>query len=419
MPESGFPSQSHARERIGLPQARRVALAAQGFAAPQVAGPAGIRHVQRVVDTVGVLQIDSVNVLSRSHYLPVFSRLGPYQRALLDRAADTGPRRLVEYWAHEASFVPPATHRLLRWRMARAAEEAWGGMTATARERADLLGQVLAVVAEHGPLTSKEIESWIGEEKPLVRTHWGWNWSDVKRAVGYLFWDGQISSAGRSTQFERRYDLPARVLPEAIGQAPDPEPAEARRELVAIASGAMGVAPERALRDYFRLRPGETRVAIAELVEAGRLHPVTVAGWARPGYLHPAARFPRKVEARALLSPFDSLIWFRDRTEALWDFRFRLEIYTPAQKRVHGYYVLPFLLGDRLVARVDLKADRFTGDGVLRVKASWLEQGEDPLEVAPELAAELQLMAGWLGLAGVVVTPVGDLSGPLAHAVRR
>jgi uncharacterized protein len=407
-------------ERISPAQARRIALAAQGFGVDRpVSGPITKRHLQRVIDTVGILQIDSVNVLSRSHYLPVFSRLGDYPRELLDRASTTAPRRLVEYWAHEASFVPPETHRRLRWRMARAADEAWGGMTRTARERADLLGVVHAVVAEHGPLTAAEVERLVGDDRPRERRgEWGWNWSDVKRAIEFLFWSGELSSAGRTSQFERRYALPTRVLPAAVASAPDPDPHDARRDLVRIAARALGVAGERSLRDYFRLKPGEARAAVADLVEAGELLPVTVTGSDRPLYLHPAARIPRRITARALLSPFDSLVWDRPRTEALWDFRLRLEIYTPAEKRVHGYYVLPFLLGEHLVGRVDLKADRRPGGGgTLLVRASWTEDGVPPEAVAPDLAEELELMAGWLGLDAVKVEPRGDLAPVLARSL--
>jgi uncharacterized protein YcaQ len=418
---AGSGRRTHPRERLTAAQARRVALAAQGFGVVRPGGPVTMRHVQRVIDTVAVLQIDSVNVFSRSHYVPVFSRLGDYPRELLDRATSRAPRRLVEYWAHEASFVTPEVHRLLRFRMRRASEDAWGGMVRVAREKPELVAEVRAVIEGHGPITAGAVERHIGHDVPRDRTQWGWNWTEVKRAVEYLFWCGEISSAGRTMQFERRYAVPHRVLPASVADAPDPDPDDARRMLIRTAARALGVASEPCLRDYFRLRPAESQRAVAELVEAGELVPVTVDGWSRPAYLDPQARFPRRVNARALLSPFDSLIWERSRTEALFGFRYRLEIYTPAASRVHGYYVLPFLLGERLVARVDLKSDRKgpgqAGPGVLRVRAAWLEPGADAGEVSAALAEELRLAARWLGLAEVVVEPLGDLATALARAL--
>jgi hypothetical protein len=359
-----------------------------------------MRHIQRVIDRVAVIQIDSVNVLTRSHYLPFFSRLGPYDTALLDRARDVAPRRLLEYWAHEASLIPPQTWALLNFRMKRALHESWGGMKSVALEHPELVQVVLAEVAARGPLTSRQLEAALEHDLPRDKTEWGWNWSLVKSALEHLFWSGQISSAGRTAQFERRYAALERVLPRpaavhSILPSLRPPDDDAFRRLMLIAARAHGVGTEQCLRDYFRLKPEQARPALKALVASGDLIPVSIDGWRRPAYLHKNARIPRAVHAEALLSPFDSLIWQRDRTLALFNFHFRLEIYVPAHLRVHGYYVLPFLYGDTLVARVDLKADRAAS--TLRAHAIHWEPGA-PSEARPALDRHLASMASWLGL---------------------
>ena len=402
---------------MSLAEARRIALAAQGFADRRPTGPITARHIRKVLKQIAILQIDSVNVFSRTHYLPVFSRLGPYPRELLDAltahtTARIRKRELFEYWAHEASLVPVELQPLLRWRMARASEDAWGGMRRIAEQKPDLLEDVLRLIEEQGPLRANET----GVERPARKAGEMWNWHDGKIALEYLFWAGRVTAA-RRVNFERLYDLPERVLPPEVIATPTPEVADAQRELVRIAARAYGVATEPDLGDYFRLPRAESKLRVAELVEAGELLPVEVKGWSAPAYLWPGVRRPRRVAARALLSPFDSLVWFRQRTERLFGFRYRIEIYTPAQRRVHGYYVLPFLLGESLVARVDLKSDRQAG--VLRVQGAFVEDGADPHYVSEELAAELALTAQWLGLSGVEVMRRGDLSAELRNAVKK
>ncbi|MEO8091143.1 MAG: crosslink repair DNA glycosylase YcaQ family protein [bacterium] len=381
------------RESLSAAQARRLAVASQGFGAvrPDPAGAGwGIR---RVLGQVGLLQIDSVNVLSRAHYLPAFSRLGPYPVETLDACSQRAPRRLFEYWGHEASLLPVELQPLLRWRMARAAEDAWGEIRRVQSEQPELVAGVLERVRDRGPVAASELV----EERSRRAGPW-WDWSDTKRAVEWLFWSGQVAVARRRS-FERLYDLPERVLPRKVLAAPTPSVEDAQRGLVRVAARALGIAAERDLRDYFRLPLAEARARVGELVEAGELLPVRVEGWGRtPGYLLATATIPRRVEARALVGPFDSLIWERTRVERLFGFRYRLEIYLPKPKRVHGYYVLPFLLGDRLVARVDLKADR--AGSVLCARAVHLEPAA-PARTLEELRAELELMAGWLGLDSV------------------
>ncbi len=388
-------------------QARRIALAAQGFTRPRpgVERPVTARHVAAVVERLGFFQIDSVNVLQRAHYLPLYSRLGPYDVDLLHRASSRAPRRLFEYWAHEAALVDVRLWQAFQFRMESGARM-WGGMDRISRERPELVSWVLDEVRLRGPLTAREIE----HDVPRVRDHWGWNWSEVKLALEYLFYKGQVTAARRNAAFERVYDLPERVIPQARLDDPPMDAAEAHRVLVAHAASALGVATPQCLRDYFRMDPALTRAAIDDLVEIGELLPAAIAGWKRPAYLHRDAVQPRKVAARALLSPFDPLVFERTRTERLFDFRYRIEIYVPADQRVHGYYVLPFLLGDRLVARVDLKADRRAG--VLVVHGAWAES-HAPENTAAELADELRLMARWLGLDAIDPPGRGDLAGEL------
>nr|WP_221378662.1 crosslink repair DNA glycosylase YcaQ family protein [Actinoplanes polyasparticus] len=398
-------------DSLSVAQARRVTLAAQGFADPRPGGATDLRHLRRVLRRVHLIQMDSVNVLQRAHFMPLYSRLGPYPVELLERAAYRRPRDLFEFWGHEASLITTDLQPLFRWRMARAGELAWGNMRRVVQEQPELVARVLAVVRERGPITAAEIE----HDEPRRSDHWGWNWSSVKQALEWLFYSGEITAAERTTSFARRYDLPERVLPAAVVNAPTPAEPDALRALVELSARALGVAAEPELRDYFRLPVDGFKRAVAELVDDQVLLPVTVPGWKQPTYLHHEARLPRWVRAATLVSPFDPLIWERGRTERLFGMNYRIEIYVPAAQRLYGYYVLPFLLGDQLVARVDLKADRKTGR--LLIPAAWLEPDADPDETAVALAGELHRLAGWLGLSEVVPPVGGNLAGPLTAAL--
>jgi uncharacterized protein YcaQ len=398
--------------KLSLARTRRIALAAQGFARPRPARPAGVNQLAGLVDRLGVLQLDSVNVFSRAHYMPVFSRLGPYDRGRLDRISGHGTdkldRRLVEYWAHEASLIPLELQPLFRWRMADVDRAAWGSISRIAREQPDLVASTLDLVREQGPIRARDT----GAVRPPPRAGHMWNWHEGKVALEHLFFTGQIAAA-RRVNFERLYDVTGRVVPPDILARPTPSEPDAQRELTRIAARALGVATEPDLGDYFRMPRAASKARVTELVEGGELIPVAVEGWRAPAYLWPDARQPRGVRARALLSPFDSLIWFRPRTERLFGFRYRIEIYTQATKRVHGYYVLPFLLDEALVARVDLKSDRQRG--VLIVQGAFAEPDVNTRRVAVELMSELRLVSDWLGLGEVEIVLRGDLSGPLAE----
>ena len=333
-----------------------------------------------------------MNVLSRAHYLPAFSRLGPYDRSLFDRSA-WGPkpqRRMFEYWAHEASLLPLDLHPLLRWRMARAdrGEIGWSSMRAFATERRQEAEAVLERIRADGPLAASNFEHG------RSRSGW-WEWGDTKRALEWLFWAGHVTTQTRRGSFERVYDLTERVIPASVLALPTPGEADAHRALVERAARTLGIATASDLRDYFRLKPAETSIAISKLVEEGALLPVSVEGWSQSAFLHKDARRPRRIRSQALLAPFDPLVWERSRTERLFGFRYRIEIYTPAEKRVHGYYVLPFLMDERIVARADLKADRQRSR--LLVQRVGFEP-DAPAEACERLDAEFNLMAAWLGL---------------------
>jgi uncharacterized protein YcaQ len=396
-------------DTLSAAQARRIALAAQGFADPRPSGRIDARHLRRVIDRMGLLQIDSVNVLVRSHYLPVFARLGPYPRDLLDRLSWGRRAELFEYWGHAASLIPLSLQPSLRWRMDRYRAKQDGWATRMQQRRPGYLDEVRELVRRAGPIGAGAT----GETRPNVPGEM-WNWHDGKIALEHLFILGEVMTADRPN-FERRYDLTERVLPPAVQALPTPPVEDAQRELVRVAARALGVATLGDLYDYFRLRADETRSRVAELVDSGELLPVQVEGWKDPAWLWADARQPRRVTARALLSPFDPLVWERARAERVFGFRYRIEIYVPEPKRVYGYYVLPFLLGDELVGRVDLKADRAAG--VLQVRAAWSEHPSPAPEVAAELASELAGLAGWLGLDSVAVWPRGDLAPALGAAV--
>ena len=390
-------------ERLSLAQARRIALAAQGFADPRPTGRVDRRHFRRAIDRMGLIQIDSVNVLVRSQELPLFARLGPHPRTMIAEATAAG--ELFEYWVHEASHVPTAHHHLHRWRMD--GPRKWETYWKMDARRPGFVDEVLRRIELDGPLAAGDLSERVGKKGT-----W-WDWDDGKVALEHLFSSGQVTAVRRASDFARLYDLTERVLPEHVLATPTPTEAEARKELLVLAAQHHGVGTMTDLTDYHRQKNAPCKPLLDELVEEGRLLPVQVEGWAKPAYLHPEAKLPRRINACALLSPFDPVCWNRDRNERLFGFHYRIEIYTPAPKRTYGYYVLPVLWGDSLVGRLDMKADRQTR--TLLVKGSFAEPGAPVDAVAPDLVRELHAMVAWLGLDRVDIADRGDM----ASALRR
>lgn len=403
-------------DSLSLAQARRIAIVAQGAGGgarrdgpPNAAQVASREDVRRAIEKLGLLQIDSVNVLARAHTLPIYARLGAYDQADLQDLAYSGKRRsLFEYWGHAASLIPVSLHPLFRWRMQEALEgrNIYSGLVRFARANRALINEILKEIEQRGPSAVGDFASHGNRE-----AGW-WGWSDAKSALEWLFWTGQLTTATRRATFERIYDIPERVLPDHILAMPTPSAADAKRALVELSARALGVATAGHLRDYYRLDGPSTKLAIRELIDAGALREVSVEGWSSPAYVHAQARLPQSVAARALLCPFDPIVWNRDRAETLFGARIRIELYTPRAKRTHGYYVLPFLLGDRVVGRVDLKAER--GAGILEVLSAHCEPGVAAEDFAAPLADELRLMARWLNLSRIQASRVGEAANALA-----
>lgn len=395
-------------ETISPAQARRIALSAQGVGRERVAEP-GIRQLNSLIGRLGLLQLDSVNVFERSHYLPAFARLGPYDKAKLDQLTFAKKGAYIEYWAHEAAVIPVETWPLMRWRMDRFRQHASDDHQHWAHDNKHMIDWLKAELAEKGPLPASAIEHDANK-----RSGPWWGWSDVKRGLEVLFRWGELVSGGR-TRFERTYALPEQVLPGRILDTEVPREKAVKR-LVEHAARAHGIGTASDLADYFRLKAVDALPALRELEEEGVLVPVTVRGWERsgrpiPAWVHQEARIPRRIETTALLSPFDPVVWERARAERMFGFRYRIEIYTPQPKRVYGYYVLPLLIDDQLVGRVDLKSDR--QNKTLRVQASWTEPGA-PAETAARLAPLLREIAAWQGLEQVEVMTRGDLADAVA-----
>lgn len=390
-------------ESVSSAQARRIALAAQGFGRPR--GPVGTRQLNLALQRLAVLQLDSVNVFERSHYLPLFARLGSYDKTLLDRLTFQRRSDYVEYWAHQASVVPVSDWPLFGWRR-RFYREVKPSYVQWAREHPDMLDFLKGELAEKGPLSAGQVE-----HEKTERTGPWWGWSDVKTGLEVLFDRGEVVASHRKN-FERYYDLPERKLPAEVLQREVPED-DAVRELVRISARALGIGTVSDIADYYRLLQAPTKAALLDLIDDGEVLPVTVKGWDRPAYLHRDARIPRRIEGAALLSPFDPIVWERDRALRMFGFHYRIEIYTPAPKRVYGYYTLPLLIDEALVGRIDLKSDRQAG--VLRVQSAWRE-GDASVDL-DRVVALLREIAAWQGLESVAVADWGDLAAPLRAAL--
>jgi len=393
--------------------ARRVALAAQGFGSRPVKAAPGVRQLGAMVDRLGLLQIDSVNVFERSHYLPAFSRLGVYDKVQLNRLTTGATPRLTEYWAHEASYLPLEAWPLFQWRMQDYRERSARATDDWSHANRPLLSWLLAELAEKGPMRASDVE-----HDATRRSGPWWGWSDVKIGLETLFRWGDVVAAGR-TRFERVYGLPEQVYsPSLLDRTVSRT--DAHRELVSRSARAHGIGTATDFADYFRLKTPATLAAIRDLEDSGELLPVEVPGWGKnntPGraWLHRDARLPRRMDVAAILSPFDPIVWERSRALRLFEFHYRIEIYTPEPKRIFGYYSLPILLGDTLVGRVDLKND--WQNSVLRVQSAWTEPGA-PTDTAARLAQVLREAARWQNLTDIVVAPRGTLSSALGLELR-
>jgi uncharacterized protein YcaQ len=394
-----------AAEKISLAAARRIALGAQGFADPRPKGRVDRRHFRRVLDRMGLIQIDSVNVLVRSQELPLFARLGPHPRNMIGDATKAG--EVFEYWVHEASHVDMAHHHLHRWKMA--GDHKWGRYWTLTNRRPGYIDEVYRRIADGGPVASADLSERVGKKGT-----W-WDWDDAKVALEHLFWDGRVTVTRRPADFARIYDLTERIIPAEVLARPAVPERDARKQLLELAARHHGIGTFTDLTDYHRQKNQPCKALIAELVDEGTLREVQVEGWTQLAYVHHEARVPRRITACALLSPFDPVVWNRDRAHRLFGFHYRIEIYTPQPKRVYGYYVLPILWGDSVVGRLDMKSDR--QGGALLVQGSYVEPGVPAGPLADDLAPELHAMAGWLGLERVDVLPRGDLASTLRDAV--